>query len=505
MTRRWIASVAWVVLAGCPASEVVDAGTSSSEGGTTESSGTVDPTTGTTTSDPSTTTTDPTTSSDTGCVDGCTTGPDTSGSSGAVDTTDGTSSTGITTAEESSSSEGPVTVCGDGIVDFDEDCDDAGESAVCDDDCTFVECGDANPNQAAGEFCDAGGESLNCDVDCTAPVCGDGITNASDNEFCDDGGPSPTCDVDCTTPSCGDGSLNPAFLETCDDGNNDSQDGCSAACLIEGDFGGLCRIVDGVQWCFDNDNCGQACEDVCGALGLTLEPNDATWFAAQDTPAECQAISDAFGLVPPIAFDALPLGCLEDTGLAGTVGGGLSGSLACSSDPACPAAHRTDMDDLGGTCNLPGARRSVCPCAGAYCGNGLVEGAEVCDDGNEINNDGCNSNCNTGPSVCDGGTDPGTGAPYVVCAVDGDGAWVANADSNGGSYHPELICQELGYTTVGEWGGNCGNVCGYCEDVTSCLDNGTPTYDFGMWTGFGNCGEDGLGQLICQTVHWTCI
>jgi hypothetical protein len=42
------------------------------------------------------------------------------------------------------------------VVDTPENCDDSGESASCDDDCTFVTCGDSNVNPG-----------------CVASVCGD--------------------------------------------------------------------------------------------------------------------------------------------------------------------------------------------------------------------------------------------------------------------------------------------------------------------------------------------
>ncbi len=45
-------------------------------------------------------------------------------------------------------------VCGDGELDPNEDCDDAGESADCDDDCTVVACGDGIVNATAGEICE---------------------------------------------------------------------------------------------------------------------------------------------------------------------------------------------------------------------------------------------------------------------------------------------------------------------------------------------------------------
>jgi cysteine-rich repeat protein len=362
---------------------------------------------------------------DTTCADGC---PATT-ESGSDTTTavDGSTDTGVddsTTTSESgessseSSSEGMAAVCGNGAIEDDEECDDSVETAECDADCTFVDCGDEVVNTLAGEACDAGGESVACDGDCTLPECGDGNVNESADEVCDDAGSSATCDSDCTLPLCGDGTQNEIVFETCDDGNMQSGDGCSSNCVIEGDFGGVCRVVGDVQWCFDRDACGEACEDVCGALGLALLDSDVEWSAAQDTEAECQAISDAFGLADPIQFDASPLGCIEDGGLADLTGGGLTGGLLCSSDPACPAAHRTDMDGLGGICDLPGARRSVCPCQGQFCGNGVVEGNEFCDDGNDINGDGCNNQC----AECGGVVmDPGNGI---------EGCWYTAADVN---------------------------------------------------------------------------
>ncbi len=337
------------------------------------------------------TTTGTTMPADTTCGADCPTTSD-----GPTTTTDADSTTTTDEGPEddgSSSEEGPIGDCGNGIVEGDEECDEAVETATCDDDCTFADCGDEVVNEAAGEICDEGGEGFACDADCTLPLCGDGITNESHNEVCDDEGESASCDDDCSLVSCGDQNENVAALETCDDGNNISDDGCSSTCVLEGDFGGYCRVVDGTQWCFNDDACGQACDDVCESLGLTIEPDNGVWFAAQDSIAECQAISDAFGLTDPVDFGNNPLGCLQDEGLNDLVGGGLTGSLSCSSDATCPAAHRTDMDNLGLNCNLVGARRSVCPCAGAFCGNGIVEGTEICDDGNDVNGDGCTTFC----------------------------------------------------------------------------------------------------------------
>lgn len=70
----------------------------------------------------------------------------------------------------------PGDVCGDGVVTGDETCDDTGESATCDDDCTAVECGDGNVNEAADEACDDGNTTDDdaCSNSCqpTAQSCG---------------------------------------------------------------------------------------------------------------------------------------------------------------------------------------------------------------------------------------------------------------------------------------------------------------------------------------------
>jgi hypothetical protein len=93
--------------------------------------------------------------------------------------------------------------CGDGTVNNNgtEQCDDGGQSAACDTDCTTATCGDSTVNAAAGEACDSGGvQTVACEANCTAPTCGDGILNTAAGEVCDDGvndGTSGSCSPDC--------------------------------------------------------------------------------------------------------------------------------------------------------------------------------------------------------------------------------------------------------------------------------------------------------------------
>jgi cysteine-rich repeat protein len=86
----------------------------------------------------------------------------------------------------------------------------------------------------ANEDCDDGGESAACNADCTVASCGDTVVNAAAGEDCDDGDESASCDDDCTLPECGDDNLNEEAGELCDDGNVVDGDGCSADCVPDG-------------------------------------------------------------------------------------------------------------------------------------------------------------------------------------------------------------------------------------------------------------------------------
>lgn len=122
-----------------------------------------------------------------------------------------------------------------------------------------------------------------------------------------------------------------------------------------------CVEANGLLWCFNDQACGQACEEVCEAIGIPLAVDDEVWFEAQNTEEKCQAISQAFGLGDTVNFESYSFACLEDQDGPHSVGGGLVAPLYCSTSFGCPAAHRTTMDQLGVPCG-PGSRHSICPC-----------------------------------------------------------------------------------------------------------------------------------------------
>jgi len=151
-------------------------------------------------------------------------------------------------------------------------------------------------------------------------------------------------------------------------------------------------------------------------------------------------------------------------------------ALACDLDPERHACHRlranferkTGLSDL--PCALPGPTNEPEP----------TTESEACD---------------TCPMACDTGPDPVTGDPWVVCNGDENTAWISHADPAGGVYRPDLICQELGYTYVSQYGGTWGSVCGRDDGATSCENPGQRLFD-----GANLCTD----PFLCMTMMWEC-
>ena len=204
-----------------------------------------------------------------------------SASTTAEDTTLGTTSTPTTGDTPASGSTGDETtaapttdgstgqpaICGDGIVDAGEACDDgnAMDGDGCSNMCTVDVCGDGTVQD--GESCDDGNQADGdgCSSACVAEVCGDGAKQPA--EECDDGNQADGdgCSSTCTLEACGDGILQGG--EECDDGNAADGDGCSPMCTLE-----VCGdgVMQGEEQCDDgnvddSDACTSACSPAaCG-------------------------------------------------------------------------------------------------------------------------------------------------------------------------------------------------------------------------------------------------
>ncbi len=147
--------------------------------------------------------------------------------------------------EEAPPCSGCVPLCGDGVVDADEACDDGAEN----------------------------GDDAPCTRECQL-ACGDGVVQA--HEGCDEGPANGTdaasCKADCT-PFCGDGVVAEAHGERCDAGaaNDDRHGRCTTTCLpaVCGD-----RAPHGTEACDGSEGCLPTCAlDACAAAQVAAGPD----------------------------------------------------------------------------------------------------------------------------------------------------------------------------------------------------------------------------------------
>jgi cysteine-rich repeat protein len=191
--------------------------------------------------------------------------------------------------------------CGDGVIGGSEACDDGGESATCDDDCTAVACGDGNTNETAGEECDDANSSNadECSTACKNSYCGDAIVQESLGEACE-----PSLNTSCGTNCqiqlsigntqkrsdyeitysledlrhrdgpCGNAIVEPERGEECDTGRFNGVTPCSVDCTylfcgdgnISAHLAEECEVtleeevVDGeTRYWYTTPNCGLSC------------------------------------------------------------------------------------------------------------------------------------------------------------------------------------------------------------------------------------------------------
>ena len=178
--------------------------------------------------------------------------PSSTVSTGSTGST-GDATTSTTSGDSSSTSDitGSTTgsVCGDGVLDPGEECDEGlanADDAPCSSDCVAAFCGDGLLQPALGEECDDGPENSNdgaCTVACETAKCGDGLLWEG-VETCDlgdnnkSGGYGDCTPLECTWwgAFCGDGVLQKDH-EECDLGTEDNEEdgnACTKSCKLDG-------------------------------------------------------------------------------------------------------------------------------------------------------------------------------------------------------------------------------------------------------------------------------
>jgi cysteine-rich repeat protein len=288
--------------------------------------------------------------------------------------------------------------CGDGIVNGSEQCDDGNNTSGdgCDSGC-HIETGGGlcgNGTVDAGEDCDDGNNTGGdgCSADCHFEKCGDGVLNGS--EECDDGNNTngDGCSSDCHLEKCGDGVLNGS--EECDDGNNDDGDGCSSDCHLE-------KCGDGVlnqgEECDDGNNVdGDGCSADCivevtpeeGCTPGFWKNHTSHWVGYSPSARVDSAFSEASHF-PTLADDTL-LQALNYQGGSGAIGGArilLRAAVAALLNEAHPdvdysvdgvvglvnaalaTGSRSTMISLGGLLDDANNGRDGCPLSGGNTNN----------------------------------------------------------------------------------------------------------------------------------------
>jgi MYXO-CTERM domain-containing protein len=377
-------------------------------------------------------------------------------------------------------------------------CDLAGDVCACDQDadcsmpnlcnvfaapnaCVVPGCG--NHVLEVGEACDDGNTTPNdgCDTGCLLEIgqpCG-GVDAVCASGFCDLTGSICSCNDNedcplgqncnlvvnpnqCAPLGCGNGVLNAG--EGCDDGNLNNGDGCTAQCLKE--LGRPCTTgpVCASGFC---DMMVCACNDNLDCSGVKLcnvqaNPNACVNPGCGNFVLEAGEGCDDGNTM---SGDGCTSGCLLELGEA------CSNSSSCASH-SCDPLDSTCVCDENADCPVgtPVCKFAADPniCVIAGCGNGVLEGAEGCDDNNKTNGDGCNSvclleigqSCPSGSQSCASGFCDPVG---TFCACD------ENADCPIGQLC-NIIADPNGCAAAG-----CGN--GVIEMGEGCDDGNTNSSD----------------------------
>ncbi|MCF7844836.1 MAG: DUF4215 domain-containing protein [Kiritimatiellales bacterium] len=299
-------------------------------------------------------------------------------------------------------------VCGNGIPQEGEECDDGNDYDLdtCSNECKNNVCGDSIVQD--GEECDIGlvncQTNASCSCDCEQigpPNCGDEIVQENEGEECDLGVDNlisnSGCNPKCQYETCGDGFVKNGY-EECDFGEDNGQGkGCDSECNI--DEINLCRTCTP----FVND---------CPSGTTCFVKNDGSFSTACHSPQTadnhldytmCQDVPYCGNMVIDTEVgEECDYGTANSDNTICKSDCTINTDIACArcDNKVCAAGHECFVaPDATGqrACKSEGFRSELnwiqCPTTHAVCGNNIKEGSEQCDDGNTTNGDGCDNTC----------------------------------------------------------------------------------------------------------------
>ncbi|MFC1682039.1 PQQ-binding-like beta-propeller repeat protein [Nanoarchaeota archaeon] len=299
-------------------------------------------------------------------------------------------------------------ICGDSILQegLDEECDNGEENnnwGECNENCQLTFCGDDFlqflNGQGEIEICDDGllngvecipEYSETCEycseicepIELTGDYCGDEIVQEESGEECDNGNDNDDnseCKSDCSLNICGDDFIYEG-VEECDDGNLENNDGCDEDCVIE-----ICEFTH-AQWSTADAIEGQIvsltvesinCDDEEVSFEV-WEEDDLT----SDDPANLNPDSVIFNGNVATATWTAEWQC----------DGEILGRCTLREPEYYFRAISIEDPEINIESQAPIRLLTVYELS-PTCGNEIVQGDEECDDGNNENNDGCDSNC----------------------------------------------------------------------------------------------------------------